>query len=91
MSDIRLNTLKYTALPNDDDTTRSPMPASVRVAASASATRLAKKPGRRQDRYTDDPEEQAGLLGDQAYDEEEEQAYEAQERRLETEVETVRV
>jgi phospholipid-translocating ATPase len=41
------------------------------------------KTGRRQDRYTDDPEEEAGLLAGQAYDEEPEQAYEAQERRLE--------
>ncbi|KAJ7925190.1 protein transporter [Mycena leptocephala] len=82
MSDIRLNTLKYTALPNDDDTPR-PMRASV-PAVSASAARLKKV--KRQDRYTDDPEEEAGLLDDQAYDEE--QAYEEQERRLEAQIET---
>ncbi|KAJ7132851.1 hypothetical protein C8R43DRAFT_895194 [Mycena crocata] len=91
MSDIRLNTLKYTPLPNDDDTSDSrsstPMRASVRAAASASTSRL-KKAGKRQDRYTDDPEEEAGLLGgDQTY--EEEQAYEEQEHRFEAEIENV--
>ncbi|KAJ6499413.1 hypothetical protein C8R45DRAFT_898489 [Mycena sanguinolenta] len=86
MSDIRLNTLKYTPLANrdaneDDDEPTPTMRASVRAAASATTARLAKKPGRRHDRYTDDPEEEAGLLGDRAF-EEEEQAYEAQEHRL---------
>lgn len=86
MSDIRLNTLKYTPLPSDDDT-RPPMRASVRAAATASTSRLAKKAGKRPDRYTDDPEEEAGLLADETY--EEEQAYEEAERRLEAEIETV--
>ncbi|KAJ7901718.1 hypothetical protein B0H14DRAFT_2492682 [Mycena olivaceomarginata] len=75
MSDIRLHTLKYTPLPNDDHSPDpAPMRASVRAAASASATRLMNKSARRQDRYTDDPEEEAGLLADQVYDEEPEQA-----------------
>ncbi|KAF7376047.1 Phospholipid-transporting ATPase [Mycena sanguinolenta] len=91
MSDIRLNTLKYTPLANqdadedDDEPTPKTMRASVRAAAAATSSRLMKKPGRRQDRYTDDPEEEAGLLGDRAAFEEEEQAYEAEEHRLEAE------
>ncbi|KAJ7727664.1 hypothetical protein DFH07DRAFT_851642 [Mycena maculata] len=89
MSSIPLKHLKYTPLPNDDDTPHSHPPstmrASVRAAASASTARLLKKAGKRQDRYTDDPEEEAGLLGDETY--EEEQAYEEEERRLEAEVE----
>lgn len=63
------------------------MRASVRAAATASTSRLKKKAGNRHDRYTDDPEEEAGLLGDETYDEE--QAYEEEERRLEAEIETV--
>ncbi|KAJ7703301.1 aminophospholipid-transporting P-type ATPase [Mycena rosella] len=62
------------------------MRASVRAAASASTSRLMNKAGRRQDRYTDDPEEEAGLLAADPTDEE--QAYEEQERRFEAEIET---
>ncbi|KAJ7430851.1 hypothetical protein B0H11DRAFT_2133613 [Mycena galericulata] len=89
MSDIRLNTLKYTPLSSDDDTHHSRPPttmrASVRAAATATSSRLMKKAGKRPDRYTDDPEEEAGLLGDEVY--EEEQAYEEEEHRLEAEIE----
>ncbi|KAJ6475250.1 protein transporter [Mycena vitilis] len=81
MSDIRLNTLKYTALPDDDRTPGPPMRASVRAAASANAAR--RQTDRRKDRYTDDPEEQAGLLAD-----DDEQAYE--ERTLEPEIQPVK-
>jgi phospholipid-translocating ATPase len=92
MSDIRLNTLKYTALASNDDTPDShPTPdmrASVRAAASASTSRLMKKAARRQERYTDDPEEEAGLLAPDTYDEE--QAYDEQERRIVAEIEPVR-
>jgi phospholipid-translocating ATPase len=92
MSDIRLNTLKYTALASNDDTSdfhpTPDMRASVRAAASASTSRLMKKAARRQDRYTDDPEEEAGLLAPDTYDEE--QAYDEQERRIVAEIEPVR-
>ncbi|KAJ7188382.1 protein transporter [Mycena filopes] len=88
MSDIRLNTLRYTALPDQDDTTPNrAMRAGVRAAATASASRVTHQGQRRQDRYTDDPEEAAGLLADQVY-EEEEQAYEEQEHRFAAEIET---
>ncbi|KAJ7280383.1 protein transporter [Mycena rebaudengoi] len=96
MSDIPLKSLRftnksragYTALSDDPRTDPDEPPtmrAAVRAAASASASRL--KTGRRKDRYTDDPEEEAGLLGAQEYEEE---LYEAEERRmLQPEPETV--
>ncbi|KAF7321418.1 Phospholipid-transporting ATPase [Mycena kentingensis (nom. inval.)] len=69
------STSNYQPLAADDDSEpASPMRASVRAAAASSRILS------RQDRYTDDPDEQVGLLGAVEQDE---QVYEAEERRLE--------
>jgi phospholipid-translocating ATPase len=93
LASIRRNGKGYTRISDTDSNSDHPssMPATVRAAASSTSARRAAVKGKRKDKYMDDPEEQAGLLGDDQLNDEQYEDHDGNNRQSMKAVQTTQV